>query len=222
MLSRVIGGLSEGNVQLAMYAFFYSAHQTSNKRLCSAILSDVTTPENRSKTLAYVGIAFAICFCIGPPIGAYFASQPLPSSINTWGIELNAYATPALITLVLLVLETVFLIVFLPETRGKVHHPTAKDQRPSEKVSGSARANGNGSQAVPKVKASTDERIRRLSSLRRLHFLFLGLFSGVEFTLTFLTFDCKSQSGEYICPECLRELDGMLQYLTGTTHRMGS
>ena len=167
----------------------YSAHQTSNKRLYSAILSDITTPENRSKTLAYVGIAFAICFCIGPPIGAYFASQPLPSSINTWGIELNAYATPAIMTLVLLVLETIFLIVFLPETRGQVHHPTAKE---SEGVNGSAHANGNGSQAVPKAEASTDERIRRLSSLRHLHFLFVGLFSGVEFTLTFLTFDCKS------------------------------
>jgi hypothetical protein len=120
-----------------------------------------------------------------------FASQPLPSSINTWGVELNVYATPAIITLVLLVLETIFLIAFLPETRGKVHHPTAKEQNQSEKING-AHANGNGS--VPKAKspkASADERIRRLASLRRLHFLFLGIFSGVEFTLTFLTFDCK-------------------------------
>ncbi|KAF8745980.1 hypothetical protein AX14_004272 [Amanita brunnescens Koide BX004] len=186
LMSRVIGGLSEGNVQLAI-----------------AILSDVTTPENRSKTLAYVGIAFAICFCIGPPIGAYFASQPLPSSINTWGVELNVYATPAMITLVLLVLETIFLIVFLPETRGKVHHQTAKDQSQSEKVNGSAHANGNGS--VPEAKpqkASADERIRRLSFLRLLHFLFLGIFSGVEFTLTFLTFDLldwnNKQNGKLI------------------------
>ena len=99
MLSRVIGGLSEGNVQLAV-----------------AILSDVTSAADRSKALASVGIAFAICFCVGPPIGAYFASRPFPPNIIQ-GLELNIYATPAALTLVLLVLETIFLVVALPETR---------------------------------------------------------------------------------------------------------
>ncbi|KAJ7929897.1 major facilitator superfamily domain-containing protein [Mycena leptocephala] len=160
MLSRVVGGLSEGNVQLAI-----------------AILSDVTTPANRAKALAHVGIAFAICFCIGPPIGAYFASRPLPASINTFGLDLNVYAVPAAITLVLLVLETLFLILALPETRGK------RMVQPVEKP-----ANG-ASPAKPAKKASVEQRIRILKSLRLLHFLFLGVFSGVEFTLTFLTFD---------------------------------
>ncbi|KAJ7129548.1 major facilitator superfamily domain-containing protein [Mycena epipterygia] len=160
MLSRVVGGLSEGNVQLAI-----------------AILSDVTTPANRSKALAHVGIAFAICFCIGPPIGAYFASRPLPASMNTLGLDLNVYAVPAAITLVLLVLETLFLILALPETRGKRMQP------PTEKA-----ANG-ASPSKSARKASVDQRISILKTLRRLHFLFLGIFSGVEFTLTFLTFD---------------------------------
>lgn len=44
-----------------------------------AILSDVSTPENRSKALAHVGIAFAICFCIGPPIGTHYWTQPICS-----------------------------------------------------------------------------------------------------------------------------------------------
>ena len=34
-----------------------------------------------------------------------------------------------------------------------------------------------------------EQRIKTLKSLRVFHFLFLGIFSGVEFTLTFLTFD---------------------------------
>ncbi|KAJ6628741.1 major facilitator superfamily domain-containing protein [Mycena sp. CBHHK59/15] len=142
MLSRVVGGLSEGNVQLAI-----------------AILSDVTTPVNRSKALAHVGIAFAICFCIGPPIGAYFASRPLPASMNTFGLDLNVYAVPAVITLVLLVAETLFL------------------------------ATNGASSSKPARKASIEQRIRILKTLRGLHFMFLGIFSGVEFTLTFLTFD---------------------------------
>ncbi|KAK2466289.1 hypothetical protein APHAL10511_001931 [Amanita phalloides] len=186
MLSRVIGGLSEGNVQLAI-----------------AILSDVTTPETRSKTLSYVGIAFAICFCIGPPIGAHFASRPLPSSINTWGMDLNVYATPATITLVLLVLETLFLIVFLPETRGRILRTTEKGQDQSKKVTENAQTNENGpvTGARPS-KASVEDRIQRLAALRQLYSLFLGIFSGVEFTLTFLTFDLldwnNKQNGKLI------------------------
>ncbi|KAJ7498798.1 major facilitator superfamily domain-containing protein [Mycena latifolia] len=159
MLSRVVGGLSEGNVQLAI-----------------AILSDVTTPANRAKALAHVGIAFAICFCIGPPIGAYFASRPLPASMNTFGLDLNVYAVPAAMTLVLLVLETLFLIVALPETRGKRMQPLSEKPKATNGTS-------------PARKASVEQRIQILKTLRGLHFLFLGIFSGVEFTLTFLTFD---------------------------------
>ncbi|KAG0709746.1 major facilitator superfamily domain-containing protein [Suillus ampliporus] len=164
MLSRVIGGLSEGNVQLA-----------------TAILSDVSTPANRSKALAHVGIAFAICFCIGPPIGAYFASRPVPPSVGALEMELNIYAAPALLTLVLLIAETLFLAVALPETRNA---------RPDK------HGNGNPSEVLVNDKSKTasvtrsvQERTELLRVLRKLHFLFLGVFSGVEFTLTFLTFD---------------------------------
>ncbi|KIJ70067.1 hypothetical protein HYDPIDRAFT_171977 [Hydnomerulius pinastri MD-312] len=175
MLSRVIGGLSEGNVQLA-----------------TAILSDISTPAERSRSLAQIGIAFAICFCIGPPIGAYFASQPVPASVDALGIELNIYAVPALITLVLLSAETLFLAATLPETRGTrpyaTSNPTEKQARPSSKLELPGR--------------TVQERLNLLQALRRLHFLFLSIFSGVEFTLTFLTFDLfdwsNSQNGALI------------------------
>lgn len=162
MLSRVIGGLSEGNVQLA-----------------TAILSDVSTPRNRSKALAHVGIAFAICFCIGPPIGAYFASRPVPLS-GALQMELNVYVVPALLTLVLLVAETLFLTIALPETRNTQPDKHDNDD-PLEVVNEKSKA----ASAVRNVK----ERTELLRVLRKLHFLFLGIFSGVEFTLTFLTFD---------------------------------
>ncbi|KAG2116078.1 major facilitator superfamily domain-containing protein [Suillus discolor] len=158
MLSRVVGGLSEGNVQLA-----------------TAILSDISTPRNRSKALAHVGIAFAICFCIGPPIGAYFASRPVPLFVGALQMELNVYAVPALLTLVLLIAETLFLTVALPETRNT--QPDKPEVHVNEK--------SNAASAV----RSVQERTEILRVLRKLHFLFLGIFSGVEFTLTFLTFD---------------------------------
>jgi len=163
MLSRAIGGASEGNVQLAI-----------------AILSDVTTPANRARALSHVGIAFAICFCIGPPIGAYFASRPAPPTFAGRQLDLNIYATPAIITLVLLTLECIFLIVFLPETRG-IGVKIEKGKQPNGKSTAAV------TPAAPKADVPT--RLALLRSLRHLHLLFLGLFSGVEFTLTFLTFD---------------------------------
>ena len=153
---------------------------------CSAILSDVTTPETRAKALAHVGIAFAICFCIGPPIGAYFASRPLPSSFTASGFELNVYAAPAALTLVLLTLETIFLVVALPETRGKA---IPKQPVVNGAAKGAANGKANGTTQTSR-QGTTADRIKMLKTLQRLHFLFLGVFSGVEFTLTFLTFDC--------------------------------
>jgi MFS family permease len=182
MLSRVIGGLSEANVQLALCVFAYFPITYFCSLPKRSIISDVTTSETRSKTLALIGIAFSICFCIGPPIGAYFASKPLPASWNEWGIELNIYAVPALLTLLLLVAETGFLIFALPETRVK--GSTGKTGLPTEKGAKDDKETSSGSTSAPARK-------KLLKTLGRLNFCFLALFSGVEFTFTFLTFDCK-------------------------------
>jgi hypothetical protein len=132
-----------------------------------------------------VGIAFAICFCIGPPIGAYFASRPVTLGQNLLlGTELNVYAAPAILTLILLVAETAFLAVALPETRGKRLHAQSSEK----KSDGRHSEDDDGAPVAPARPA--EQRIKTLESLRVLHFLFLGVFSGVEFTLTFLTFDC--------------------------------
>lgn len=183
LLSRVIGGLSEGNIQLAI-----------------AILSDITTPANRAKALAHVGIAFAICFCIGPPVGAYFASRPVALG-QYLGTELNVYAAPAILTLLLLVAETVFLAVALPETRGR--KPTKQSSKKTDDPSNSTSTGGQTKkdEGVPPIR-SAEQRLKTLKSLRMYHFLFLLVFSGVEFTLTFLTFDLfdwsNTQNGKLI------------------------
>ncbi|KAL5636528.1 hypothetical protein ACGC1H_000475 [Rhizoctonia solani] len=166
LLARAIGGISEGNVQLSI-----------------AILSDITPPSHRSAALMFVGIAFSICFTIGPPIGAYFSTHPLPLSFTR---DMNIYATPATLTLILLLIETAFLAVYLPETRGAT--------LVEEESDGTARNRYQ--------KLSLGERRALLKRLGGLHFSFLSLFSGVEFTLTFLTFDLldwnNSQNGRLL------------------------
>ncbi|KIO30218.1 hypothetical protein M407DRAFT_14366 [Tulasnella calospora MUT 4182] len=158
LLSRAIGGLSEGNVQLSI-----------------AIISDVTSQETRSRGLSLVGIAFAVCFCIGPPLGAWFSTHPLPISAFR-NLDLNVYATPALLSLILLLVEIVLLVVALPETR----------QIATSSAEGKQATSSDSSKAA---KASATERLSALRRLGRIHLLFLALFSGVEFTLTFLSFD---------------------------------
>ena len=55
-LSRVIDGLTAGNISLAQ-----------------AYIADVTKPEERTKSFAVIGIAFGIGFLIGPAISGYLA-----------------------------------------------------------------------------------------------------------------------------------------------------
>ena len=88
------------------------------------------------------------------------------------GWELNIYATPAIITLVLLLLETAFLAIALPETRNKAgsHANSSIEKKPASKT--------NGTQAVPVV-----SRLRKLATLKKannLHFAFLMAFSGMN------------------------------------------
>ena len=111
----------------------------------------------------------------------------MPSSFTTSGIELNVYAGPAALTVVLLALETVFLVFALPETRGKA--ATVQKSAANGTAKGSANGKANGTTQTSR-QGTVADRLKMLKTLQRLHFLFLGVFSGVEFTLTFLTFDC--------------------------------
>lgn len=154
LASRVVGGLSEGNVQLAI-----------------AIATDVSTPENRGATLALVGVAFSIAFTFGPMLGAFLASK-------TVSLE-NPFAAAALFSLALLVLETAFLYQKLPETRPETR---PEDGSPKDKQKREGNSEGEGA-AEGKLED------RSIALLNLTHFLFLLIFSGMEFSLPFMTFD---------------------------------
>jgi hypothetical protein len=111
-------------------------------------------------------------------------------------MQLNVYAAPAILTLILLVAETVFLMVALPETRGNKLGVQGSEKSGENPTEYQADANGGAAgRHVTKDDGATitvrpaEQRIKTLKALRAFHFLFLCIFSGVEFTLTFLTFD---------------------------------
>ncbi|KAM0786236.1 hypothetical protein ACM66B_007037 [Microbotryomycetes sp. NB124-2] len=174
-LSRLVGGLSEGNVQLSI-----------------AIITDVTRPEHRARSLALVGAAFSVAFVFGPPLGAYFAAKTFGTGrrLQVFGqeIKLNVYAVPAAVTLALLVVETLLLAFRLPETKSWKQDRDVEESKEAQ---------------TAVQQRLTEEQVNiRLARLGRVHFAFLLLFSGAEFTLTFLTFTLfnfsNSQNGRLL------------------------
>lgn len=69
-LSRIIDGLTAGNLSIAQ-----------------AYISDVTKPEERTKSFAIIGIAFGLGFMIGPAVSAF---------LSRYGYHWPAYAAAAL------------------------------------------------------------------------------------------------------------------------------
>lgn len=152
LASRVVGGLSEGNVQLA-----------------NAIATDISDESQRGSTMALVGACFSIAFTCGPALGAAL------SNITT--IAANPFATAAGFSLFLIVVESLYLYFRLPETHPRLTslrhdgEPGASNQSPSRTTTPS----------TPKKHTNNP------SLLNITHFLFLLPFSGLEFSLPFLT-----------------------------------
>ncbi|KAK6340643.1 hypothetical protein TWF696_008967 [Orbilia brochopaga] len=144
--SRVVGGLSEGNVQLAI-----------------AIATDVSGEEDRGAAMAMIGVAFSVAFTVGPMVGAAMAGMELMKG--------NPFAAAAGFSLVLIVAETVFLYVKLPET--KPADTSTESSNKTQSKDGDDKDGGEGS----------------LTLLSVTHLLFLLVFSGMEFSLTFMTYD---------------------------------
>lgn len=152
LASRVVGGLSEGNVQLAM-----------------AIATDISDDSQRGATMALVGVCFSIAFTFGPALGAYLSILQI--------MDNNPFAMAAGFSLFLIVSETIYLYTSLPETL------------PSANASQNGTANGHakGSEA-PKPRARTNSH----TMLNATHFTFILFFSGMEFSLPFMTYDLFS------------------------------
>ncbi|KAI6381802.1 hypothetical protein MCOR25_001033 [Pyricularia grisea] len=149
VLSRVVGGLSEGNVQLA-----------------TAIATDISDEGSRGSTMALIGACFSIAFTFGPALGAYLSSIPL--------VAANPFATAAGFSLFLIVAETVYLYAALPETLPAL---TQTKKGTSTK--------DNNTTAKPKNAVRTNSHLM----LNATHLFFLLFFSGMEFSLPFMTYD---------------------------------
>lgn len=149
LLARFIGGMMAGNLSVA-----------------TAIVADVTTAENRSKGMAFVGIAFALGFIFGPAIGGVLSLIDLTElypSLAAYGI--NPFSVPAAFAGVLALAN--FMLI------ANKYKETLK-----EKSATSRTANV--------LKLARPLPYKGVNQTNLGYFLFITLFSGMEFTLTFL------------------------------------
>jgi len=170
LASRVVGGLSEGNVQLA-----------------TAMAADISDDQQRGATMALVGACFSIAFTFGPALGAALA--------NVSTVAANPFATAAGFSLFLILVETTYLYLYLPETL-----PSAR-----ESSSANGKVNGKATGNAKEEKSTTPTAPTRTNShliLNFTHFIFILFFSGMEFSFPFMTYDLfaysSSQSGKLL------------------------
>ena len=163
LASRVVGGLSEGNVQLA-----------------TAMAADISDDHQRGSTMALVGACFSIAFTFGPALGAALA--------NVSTVAANPFATAAGFSLFLIVVETVYLYISLPETLTSARREVT--------------TNGSDIKEKPASTAPNQARTNSHLLLNFTHFIFILFFSGMEFSLPFMTYDLfaytSPQSGKLL------------------------
>ncbi|KAL2779891.1 major facilitator superfamily domain-containing protein 10 isoform b, partial [Daubentonia madagascariensis] len=165
LASRVIGGVSKGNVSLS-----------------TAIVADLGSPLARSQGMAAIGVAFSLGFTLGPMLGASVPVEAAP-----WFALLFAVS------------DLLFIFCFLPETLPPEKRAPSvvlgfRDAvdllSPLALLRFAAVARG---QDPP-----TGERLGSLRRLGLVYFLYLFLFSGLEYSLSFLA----HQRFQFSRPSC--------------------
>lgn len=152
IIARIIGGLMGGNLSVA-----------------SAVVADVTEKENRSKGMAFVGIAFALGFIFGPALGGILTLfNPMDHFPQLIEYGVNPFSYAAGLAAVLSFINLISLIVNFKETLPK-----------KELISETTRSSN-----IFKLLKPLPYKDVNLTNYA--YFLFISAFSGMEFTLTFL------------------------------------
>jgi MFS family permease len=168
IIARLIGGIMGGNISTA-----------------TAVIADVTDTQNRSRGMAFVGIAFAMGFILGPAMGGLLSMVDLSEmypSLKAWGI--NPFSLPAIVAFVLSSFNFFYLLKSFKETL------------PPEK-----RGLASATRSSNPLKLFTPLPYPGVNLTNIGHFLFLAAFSGMEFTLTFLAverFGFRSMDNAYM------------------------
>jgi len=161
VFARIIGGMSKGNVSLS-----------------TAIVTDVTTPATRGKGMALIGVAFSLGFLFGPMIGAAFSMWGKAQQSSDW------YVYPAVFALCLSILDVIYFVLVFKESL-----PVAR-RNPSTSATFQQALDYINPLQLFRFASLTNLPEKKHCELQQIglaYFIYLFLYSGMEFTLTFLT-----------------------------------
>ena len=156
IISRIIGGIMGGNISTA-----------------TAVVADITTTKNRSKGMAFIGIAFALGFVIGPAIGGILSLVDLTKiypHLIQYGI--NPFSAPAAVAFSLSLFNIIWVYTHFKESLPAEKRGVVVTQR-----------------SANPLKIFSPLPYKGVNLVNFGNFLFLSAFSGMEFTLTFLAFE---------------------------------
>ena len=172
VFARIVGGVSKGNVSLS-----------------TAIMTDVTSVKTRGKGMAVIGIAFSIGFIVGPLMGAIFSRYKATAAADSTAYP---FASVAVFAISLAIADLIFLWFFFCETLPDDHR--------AHSLEGSLMETWQLINPVSlfqfrAMQSLQQEDRQRVQILGYSYFLYLLLFSGLEYSLTFLTHERFQYTG---------------------------
>ena len=160
-----------GSFTLLIFARFLGGVMAGNISTVSATIADITDRKTRSSGMAIIGIAFSLGFILGPAIGAllsYFDFTLLFPDLVKFGI--NPFSSVALFAFLLSMINFVFLFFGFKETH--INRGVEKTKKLFNIFS-----------------AFKIFSYKGVNLTIYIYFFYTIIFSGMEFTLTFLTFE---------------------------------
>lgn len=163
-----LGWFVAGSFLILILARILGGIMAGNISVATAAVADVTDEKTRSRGMALIGIAFGLGFILGPALGGLSAMWNLQESFpSLYGV--NPFSFPALLAFLLSMANLFWVFLAFHETLPKSRRGaslTARTINPL-KVLDAFRFPGAGVTIIS-------------------YFVFLLIFSGIEFTLTFL------------------------------------
>lgn len=165
-----------GSFTLLILARFIGGAMGGNLSVATAAVADVTDSTNRSKGMAFVGIAFAFGFIFGPALGGILTiANPVSHFPELVEYGINPFSYPALLAAVLSLFNLIFIYFKFSET--------LKPEHKNESM-----------RSINIIKLLKPLPYKNVNLTNYAYFLFIAAFSGMEFTLTFLAVERLSYS----------------------------
>ncbi|XP_054714030.1 LOW QUALITY PROTEIN: major facilitator superfamily domain-containing protein 10-like [Uloborus diversus] len=144
----------------------------ANISLCTAIVTDLCPEKSRGKGMAFIGIAFSIGFIVGPVIGAIFSSRK------------SLYFLPACFALSMSLLDVFLVLFFFQESLSPDKRAASIGQGLSDAYQFISPPSLFSFSPVLNIQPKEKKVLQQIGVI---YFLFLFIYSGLEYSLSFLT-----------------------------------